>query len=222
MKDNIVNSGNIDINLFKEARVTDIGDVSNVSGFKGGKDRRRHLRETLGCVTITGNILEFGVYKGGTINIISDRFKSDTCWGFDSFEGLPEDWVMNEGSAVKFKQGHFKTILPKVNDNVNLVKGWFDKTLPEWIKIHQQPIKLLHIDCDLYSSTKIIFETLNKYIRPGTVIIFDELCSWNSKSYPNWENGEWKALVEWMSTYGRSFEILHRNSYMQAAIKIHE
>ena len=73
--------------------------------------------------------LEFGVASGNTINYIS-QFTDDKVYGFDSFEGLPEKW--RDG----FDKGAFSQngTLPKVNQNVELIKGWFNETLLPFIQ----------------------------------------------------------------------------------------
>ncbi len=43
-------------------------------------------------IKVDGLILEFGVYKGETINFIASKLRDKVIYGFDSFEGLPEDW----------------------------------------------------------------------------------------------------------------------------------
>ena len=72
--------------------------------------------------------LEFGVANGNTINYIS-KFTNDKVYGFDSFEGLPEKW--RDG----FDKGAFNRngVLPQVNSNVELIKGWFNETLVNFI-----------------------------------------------------------------------------------------
>ena len=40
-----------------------------------------------------GLFLEFGVYKGTSINFISSLIPDKKIYGFDSFGGLPEEWV---------------------------------------------------------------------------------------------------------------------------------
>ena len=68
--------------------------------------------------------LEFGVASGNTINYIS-KFTNEKVYGFDSFEGLPEKWRDGFDKGA-FNRGGY---LPKVNDNVELIKGWFNETL---------------------------------------------------------------------------------------------
>jgi len=145
-------------------------------------------------------ICEFGVYSGHTINHIAS-LTDETVFGFDSFEGLPERW--RDG----FEKGHFKKDgLPSTRENVELIVGWFDETLPKFIEEHPKPVGFLHIDCDLYSSTKTIFDLLTPYMQPGCVIVFDEYFN-----YPGWEEGEFKALHEFLRKTGLSYDYLGFN-----------
>jgi hypothetical protein len=152
--------------------------------------------------TKNGLICEFGVFSGRTINHIAKQVKQ-IVYGFDSFDGLPERWRDGYG------QGHFKvTHLPKVESNVRLVKGWFDQSLPRFIQEHVEPIIFLHIDCDLYSSTKTIFDLCKDRISTGTVIVFDEYFN-----YPEWEDGEFKAFQEFISSNNLRYQYLGYNRY---------
>lgn len=110
-------------------------------------------------------------------------------YGFNSFEGLPEHW------RTGFGKGSFSTPIPTVPGNVKLIKGLFADTLPHFLKGHTEPISFLHIDCDLYSSSKFIFETLGDRIGTGCVIVFDEYFN-----YPGWKEHEFKAFSEFVST----------------------
>jgi hypothetical protein len=65
------------------------------------------------------------------------------------------------------------------------------------------PIAFMHVDCDLYSSTKTIFEFLGDAIGPGTVILFDEYFN-----YPNWEQHEYKAFQEFSEKCGVKYRYL--------------
>jgi hypothetical protein len=136
---------------------------------------------------LDGYYAEFGVYKGKTINYIASQIDA-TIHGFDSFEGLPEDW------RTKFKKGEFKMEgLPEVADNVELYKGWFDASVPKWATEHPGPMKFIHFDADLYSSTRTVLEILVDRIVPGTIIQFDEFFN-----YPGWTQGEFKAFMEFV------------------------
>ena len=159
--------------------------------------------------------MEFGVYKGETINIISEAKPDKIIYGFDSFEGLPEDWRYQWN--FNFSKGSFglNGKMPRVNSNVRLVKGWFNETLPEFVKAHREPCAFIHVDCDLYSSTKTIFDNLKDKIVSGTVIAFDEFFN-----YPGWQEGEYKAFTELVAEKNFEFEYIARTDKEQVAVKI--
>jgi hypothetical protein len=93
---------------------------------------------------------------------------------------------------------------PSVRPNVILHKGWFDKTLPQFRQDYPQRIAFLHLDADLYSSTKTVFDLIGDRIVPGTIIAFDEFFN-----YPNWQNdGECRAFREFAASKKISFEYL--------------
>jgi hypothetical protein len=187
------------------------------------KERYDHLDAVCNLGSIPGDILEFGVYQGGTINFIAERFPHKQIYGFDSFEGLPEDWKISFNEKFnKHKKGYFAVDnLPAVKNNVSLIKGFFDNSLPKWLEENNlEQISLLHVDSDLYSSAKIIFDNLNEYIVEGTIIIFDEFYPWGRKRYETWEQHEYKAFCEWIDTYNREFKVLYRNNHQQCSIRI--
>lgn len=214
MPGEIIDKSNISIEQFLNIPVSNKG--------KGViQDRENHLRYVLNFVKPNGLFLEFGVYNGSTINIISSVFHSNTVWGFDSFEGLPEDWITNDHELVWHKGFFAVDTLPAVNANVRLVKGWFNQTLPNWIDENSGDISFLHIDCDLYSSTSTVLNLLNDRIKTDTIIAFDEIYHFgNPKKYTKWNEGEYKALTEWVKKFDRKFKVISRNKHMQSAIQI--
>jgi predicted O-methyltransferase YrrM len=146
-----------------------------------------------------GLVLEFGVMKGKTARFIAERTERQV-HGFDSFEGLPADWRGGREGKGTFSQGGK---LPKVPANVTLHKGWFDATIPAFLKTTEEPIAFLHIDCDIYESTKIVFDMLGSRIQPGTVIVFDEYFN-----YVGWQQHEIKAFQEFIQASGRTYEYI--------------
>ncbi|SAK84314.1 Demethyldecarbamoylnovobiocin O-methyltransferase [Caballeronia calidae] len=168
------------------------------------------LSKALSMVKGDGLVCEFGVFSGKSINHIASHVDR-VVYGFDSFEGLPERW--RDG----FDRGFFKVDrLPKVEKNVVLIKGWFDKTLPEFVKNQTKDVAFLHIDCDLYSSTKVIFENLGGRIKPGCIIVFDEYLN-----YPGWKDGEIKAFHEFLEAHHLAYEYIGYNAkHEQVAVVI--
>lgn len=151
------------------------------------------LRRVLHEHNPQGWAVEFGVYSGYSLAIIAGHMP---VIGFDSFEGLPEDW------RPGFPKGKFKRHedLPYA-PNAMLVPGWFEDTTPHF---PFPPLGLVHIDCDLYSSTVTALDAVLPYIDAGTVIVFDEY-----HGYPGWEDHEAKAWLE--------FRMKHRIVYQTIA-----
>lgn len=137
-----------------------------------------------------GLFLEFGVASGGTATCISERIDGKL-YAFDVFEGLPEDW------RTGYPKGHFAGVEPDVPDNVVIVKGLFANTLPHFAAENKGFISFLHVDCDLYSSTREIFELIGRRLVPGSVIVFDEYLN-----YPGWKRHEFLAFKEFTAANG--------------------
>lgn len=168
-------------------------------------------------VTIDGLYLELGVCTGTTINFIGALNPHKKIYGFDSFEGLPEDWVRGDRIIPKGSLGlKNPSNLPPVLHNIQLIKGWFDDTLPPFAKNTNKPIALLHIDCDIYSSTVSTFQHLEGLINEGTIIVFDEFYN-----YPGYENHEFKAFSEFLESHHLQAEYLAYNAnHQQVAVRI--
>jgi len=153
------------------------------------------------------HVLEFGVYKGTSLRIIKKALKRHSTkhdvFGFDSFEGLQEDWITIDGDVL-VKQGHFST-RGRVPDilGVKWFVGWFEDTIPEYLKI-AKPIALLHVDCDLYKPAREIFYGLQNFIVQGTVIAMDD---WFYERDPRYNDTVQKAFYEWAEEYERAFSV---------------
>ena len=145
-------------------------------------------------------VLEFGVYKGGMINYQARKFPGLNFVGFDSFEGLQEQW---SGMAPE-KTFDLGGKLPRVRKNVGLVKGWFADSAPRWKA--QNPGSdiplLVHVDCDTYAATVDVLEFCANYVEHGLVMHFDDYFG-----FPDWRAAGFKALHEiseqrhWRLTY---------------------
>ena len=156
-------------------------------------------------------VLECGVYLGRTINCIA-KMTNGPVYGFDSFEGLPEDWGRDTYVVGSFRVSR----LPNVRKNVSLIKGLFENTLSSFLKSQEKPIRFIHIDCDLYSSTRAVLRSCQPYIMPGCVIVFDEYYN-----YPNWQQGEHKALMEFCAEFPVSFQYISCcTTHEQVGIKV--
>lgn len=160
-----------------------------------------------------GTVLEFGVATGRTLNQFAYWLPEKLIHGFDGFVGLPEDWTS------RMRKGFFaRGNLPQVRANCQLWVGWFNETLPKFKEQVQltRPIVLLHVDCDLYSSTKTVLNQLKDNIVSGTVIIFDEYMN-----YPGWQLDEFRAWQEHCKMYGIKYEYIGRVSrHQKVAVRV--
>lgn len=159
-----------------------------------------------------GLVCEFGVRSGGSTRHIVREFGPGV-YGFDSFEGLPEDW--NKSASVVAPAGWFSAIQPDI-DGAEMIAGWFADTVPDFFAKRKEPIRFAHIDCDLYSATVTVLEAIKPLLVEGSIIQFDELCCFENSNYEYWREGEWKALQE----SGLSWSAIARTRHEQAVIKI--
>ena len=153
--------------------------------------------------------LEFGVWKGETANFFSKFVNKIYC--FDSFEGLKEDWV---GTTMLKGSFNLNKKIPNLNSNVELVVGWVEDTLDNFLKKHNPKINFVHFDMDTYSSTKFTLEKIKPYLVKNSIIIFDEYYN-----YAGWREGEFKALKEVFNENEFKYKAFNVNS-AQCVIQI--
>lgn len=133
-------------------------------------------------------------------------------FGFDTFEGLPEDWHF-------FKKGDMAYNVPTLEDpRARFVKGIFQDSLPPFLEEYRdthratQVTRVLHMDADLYSSTLFALTAMAPYLRGGDIILFDEF------NVPNHEFAAWNEFVK---CYYIKYEVLGAvNNFYQTCFKI--
>ena len=173
----------------------------------------KHLLESTRAITLKGHWCEFGVRAGRSLNWMIDEYPEQVIHAFDSWQGLPEEW--NHGTG---KVADMSCNPPVVPRHIQLHKGWFKNTVPTWKENNKGPVAFLHMDADIYSSTKEVLTLLNDRIVPGTVITFDEFCNFRlSGKMSKWEDQEFLALIEWMDECQRKIKPLNRNWAYQAS-----
>lgn len=169
-------------------------------------------------VSLSGDWVEFGVFVGTSARKILEVMPSNIkLYLFDSFEGLPEEWEW--GDKFQRLKGHFalkKNQIPEFDDERVIFKiGLFKDTISVFVEEHPEPLPLIHIDCDIYSSAICVLDGLNDLIVPGTIIIFDELYN-----YPRYLEHEYRALQEFRYKHNRQFEYCGRSDKWAAWIKM--
>ena len=146
------------------------------------------LRYAIDQAEVEGDVIELGVRRGTTT-----RFLASLCphvHGFESEESPPE-----------------------VPGNVTLHVGLSEETLPKWTG--ERPLRLLHLNCNVYSSAAEGLDHLARFIIPGTVVVFDKyLCD------PRWRDEEHGAWVEAAVRDGWSYEYLAFSLFTKQAALI--
>lgn len=138
-------------------------------------------------------VLEFGVHKGYSINYLARLMPEARIIGFDSFEGLQENWT---GTALPKGFFDLKGEIPVSQEGVTLIGGWFENSLPGFLStIQDEQIRILHMDADTYTPTKYVLEMLRNNLGKGSVIIFDEYFGYS----PSWKQHEFRAFQEFVS-----------------------
>jgi hypothetical protein len=163
-------------------------------------------------------ILEFGVHGGNSIRMLRNMLDpSFDVWGFDTFTGLPEDWSGTDLKKGMFDMGGNPPEIDIDHGEVTFFVGLFSDTLPELVRagaFDEHRIGLIHVDCDMYSSTVDILRNIGHLIQEGTVIVFDE---WIYNFDPKCDDHEQKAFKEWAEAMGREYEFIDVGSRLSGS-----
>jgi hypothetical protein len=165
------------------------------------RDREEFWKYAINRASIPGIYAEFGVSWGKSLTRLANFAPSGSqFYGFDSFQGLQEDFT-----GTNFGVGAFSTggVLPKVPANVKLVPGWFRDSLPRFLNDVDENFCFIHLDADTYESTLEVLTLIRKRIPSGCILVFDEYIG-----VPNWQNNEHKAWTEFSRKNRIKFEFL--------------
>jgi len=156
--------------------------------------------------------LEFGVAHGGSIKwwLQNCTNPSSSFYGFDTFEGLPEDWGL-------FSKGDMLSAIPEVNDSrATFIKGIFQDTLNGFLSEYGPTIKdkrkVIHMDADLFTATLFALSQLYPYLRKGDIIMFDEF---------NVYNHEFKAFMLFTECFYIKLKLISaQNNFYHTAFEV--
>lgn len=159
-----------------------------------GTKRLRNLRkltETVLAERIPGDLIETGVWRGGSCIMMRAVLKASRCtdrvvWVADSFAGVPppdlENYPADHGAVGKLYQQkdlaipmetvqeHFRKY-DLLDQQVRFLKGWFRDTLPT---APVERLALMRLDGDLYESTDVALRALYPKLSPGGFAIIDD------------------------------------------------
>lgn len=139
-----------------------------------------------------GYFVEFGVGDGTSLRKLAAARPNRTM-GFDSFDGLPEAW--NGLAAGTFAQKMIPLVV-----GARCIRGLYGPST----LLTREPCALLHVDCDLYESTRWALRWFLDNKVPGAIIVFDEFFG-----YDGCEDHEQLALKE----SGIKYEVLFRSPW---------
>ncbi len=173
--------------------------------------RREFMRRAFKALAfngITGDYAEFGSHGGTTFNLahreIRRHKRQRMMWAFDSFQGLPEQdgtddyhpgWKRGKmaTSVDTFRALCRKNGIPATA--YRTVPGYYDETIGDVAADAPDlptDIALAYVDCDLYSSTKIVLSFLMPRIKQGSIIAFDDYFCISDRQLA----GERRAMLE--------------------------
>lgn len=147
-----------------------------------------HARE------LKGDVVECGVWKGGmSAGMAFLEGNNRKYYLFDSFEGLPDakeidgekalEWQNDTTSSQYFDNctadvSYAQNIMKKTDVGYQIIKGWFDKTLPIFSEEYQGGIAILRLDGDWYESTMVALKHLYPKVVDKGLIILDDYHAW--------------------------------------------
>jgi hypothetical protein len=152
------------------------------------------------------NYLEFGVARGTSIigadALARSRGLVLQIFAFDSFRGLPSGEGGFARGDMAYSEPTFRRFTAKAGVDprrVTCVPGMFSDTLNDGLRTRlglERGRYVVHIDCDLYTSTREALAWLGPILSTGSVIIFDDWFAFDGEPQPSLQ-GEQRAFAEW-------------------------
>jgi hypothetical protein len=134
------------------------------------------VRELLKLVaSIPGDTAEAGVFTGATSWITCEaRQGLGTHWGFDSFDGLAEPSVADEGNwqahDLTAEEANVRRLLEPYD--AKIFKGWIPEIFEKAAGLDE--LVFAHIDVDLYEATLASLEFFYPKLVSGGILVCDD------------------------------------------------
>lgn len=170
---------------------------------------------------VPGDFMECGVFGGLSLALLAKGATFDPkgmtrrIVGIDTFDGLPPSeeahvrWVAGDCARIATWHPLAEPGAPVTSDLTRrlfaacgleaplLHEGPFDRVIPSIVPSVHPEVALLHVDCDLYESTRDMLAGVAPALQDGTVVLFDDW--FHYKGHPN--RGEARAFREFLAAH---------------------
>jgi O-methyltransferase len=149
---------------------------------------QRLHRLAMACYHIHGDVLEVGVYRGGSLGMLAETLPHKTVWGCDTFSGIP-----CQGKHDLNKVGRFACSAEQVRKHVPLrnailCRGVFPEVSPPI-----QRLAFAHLDCDQEQSYRDALPWIAERMQPGGMLVMDDYphgsCLGAKRAVDEWNDG---------------------------------
>lgn len=144
----------------------------------------QELAQRLAAENLRGDIVECGVYRGGSAGVLAYELLRDPTprhlWLYDAFAGMPPAGANDDTKAQQI-EGQFvgsdtqtRRILRRIGlpkERYDICVGWFDQTFPAAPRV---PLALLHVDCDFYASVQLTLARFYPDVVPGGYVVLND------------------------------------------------
>ena len=142
------------------------------------------LMARLGRLGIEGDVVECGVYRGGSAAVLGWSMMQlegpRKLWLFDSFAGMPPA-SERDGEFSHKLEGEYvgsedqtRLLLERAGvpeGRYEIITGRFESTFPA---VTAPPTALLHVDCDFYEPVKLTLEKFYPAMPPGGFVVLND------------------------------------------------
>src|SRR5947209_5181098 len=188
--------------MIPSCRALDVGAANSLCD-KPRLAGLQRLADRVARSILTGDMVECGVYRGGSAVVIAERllrgWPARQVWLLDVFQGMPEpgprdppqawaDVGKFASSEAVVRQTFAAARIPPAN--VRVVVGRFEDTLQT---VPSFPVAFLHLDCDWYESVRLCLHKFYDAVVPGGAVVFDDYGFWS---------GCRKAVDEFIAEHG--------------------
>ena len=177
-----------------------------------GQDKLNFLLNQLhDTELVEGDIIEAGVYKGGSLYAMTQYVGSwspKNIFGYDTFEGLPnsESTTLVEGRFKSSFEDTVKLFSDSGFKNIKILKGYFPDTCLNEL------VSFAHLDMDLYIPTIKSLNHLSTIMNVNGIILLDDY------KFP--ETPGIEKAVSYFLNDNNKFEIKAFNKYQIALQRI--